>query len=114
MRLLTVLFVLVAFAGAVTGCTDGSRPSDEEIRSCVLDAPPPNPLRGDTNRAVFGSIARLEFDPPFTSQGTFVEKGMGAPAGTRIFPTTVHFPDGNVRGYWVFRDSWGKPKCVAR
>ena len=113
-KLLAVLIVIVAFSCAtLTGCD--SRPSDDEVKSCILDLPTP---LGSTQRALYGGIDQLEFGKAFASEGGMMEMAMGAPKGTKVFPTKAHMAQNGLPGpasvydYWVFKDSFGKLQCV--
>ena len=112
LKLLGVLFVIVSCTFAtLTGCD--SRPSDNDVKACILDLPTP---LGSTQRALYGSISELEFGTTITSQGGMLEMAIGAPKETKIYPTKAHFPPPYpaVFDYWVFKDSFGKLKCVRR
>jgi hypothetical protein len=86
---------------------DGARPSEAEIRTCVVDAYLESEAipRGGN----FG-VFQLEFGTTFTSQGGMTELARGAPKGTSIFPTRMQLGS-RVVDFWVFKDSFGTLKC---
>ena len=115
---LGALIVLISFGCAtLTGGATASRPSNAQIQSCILDLPTP---LGSTQRALYGSITQLELGQTITSQGGMIEMAVGAPKGTKIYPTRAHFANNGLPGppsvfdYWVFKDSFGKLQCVRR
>jgi len=80
---------------------DGARPSETEIRTCVADH----------NFSSYGAIQQIEFGATTTSQGGMMELAMGAPKGTSMFPTKIHFAQNYVFKFWAFKDSFGTLKC---
>lgn len=84
----------------------GARPSEAEIRACVAAAP----TQTGSNYGIYGGVLQIEFGTTITSQGGTMELAMGAPKGTSIFPTKIHF-DHDVFDFWALKDSFGTLKC---
>jgi hypothetical protein len=87
---------------------DGTRPSEAEIHTCVAAA---RTQTDSTYGSVYGGVLQFEFGTTITSQGGTMELAMGAPKGTSIFPTKIHFAGNYVFDFWVFKDSFGTLKC---
>jgi hypothetical protein len=105
LKLLAALTVIVAFSCAtLTGCD--SRPSDDEVKSCIFQA------------TAGIQPVKIDFGKTITSQGGMLEMAIGAPNGTKIFSTKASFNPSVLsqvpyeRAYWVFKDSFGKVQCV--
>jgi Na+-translocating ferredoxin:NAD+ oxidoreductase RnfG subunit len=101
--------IIPALAALVTvcllnGCDAVSRPSESEVRQAYLAEEP--------NR----NITQIEFGNTITSQGGMLELAVGAPKDTKIFPTKVSYTDQSGKAWfvlcWVFKDSFGKLKCI--
>jgi hypothetical protein len=88
---------------------DGARPSETEIRTCVAAARHPGT---GVSYGRYGDVLQIQFGTTTTSQGGMMELAMGAPKGTSIFPTKIHFPENNVVDFWFFKDSFGTLKCT--
>lgn len=86
---------------SASGKPNGLLPSLAEIQACVNAS---EELRGN------GQILQLEFGTPIISQGGMMELSYGAPKGTTIFTTKIHF-DHFVPKTWVFKDSFGTLQC---
>jgi hypothetical protein len=102
---IVVLFVVVLAAAFVGGC-GATRPSETEVRACVLAA---STDTGNTYGGLYGDIIKIEFGKTTTSQGGMMD--MGAPKGTIIFPTKIYLRGNYVPEFWVFKDSFGKLQC---
>lgn len=141
MRLFRLVFIcVVPLFGAVACSADSrpatadsqlpardSRPAEEDFRQCVL-AGVTDPTGGMWLKNVEGTdgvpgfyrdmtLSRIEFGEMMLSQGGIIELSIGAPKDTKIFPIRAHFAWGGedrVVVYWVFKDSFGKLKCVSQ
>lgn len=87
---------------------DGARPSETEIRTCVAAG---KTATGTPYGRFYGDVLQIEFGTTTTSQGGMMELAMGAPKGTSMFPTKIHFSGNDVIDFWVFKDSFGTLKC---
>jgi hypothetical protein len=87
---------------------DGARPSEAEIRTCVAAT---RTQTDSTYGNVYGGVLQIEFGTTITSQGGTMELAMGAPKGTSIFPTKIHFAENYVFTFWALKDSFGTLKC---
>ncbi|MBA4083253.1 MAG: hypothetical protein C0496_18625 [Erythrobacter sp.] len=106
-RIIKQTFFVIAILQSVSACT-APRPSEEEIRKCVLDADIgagrrlTGPQFYDRNtglyvrNSVYNTITKLEFGRTITSEGGLVEISVGAPKGTTIFPTRVYYLGANA------------------
>jgi hypothetical protein len=103
-------FVYVAIACVLTGCDSVSRPSEAEVRQCVLAAV--GKMEHYPWSPTLTTITRVDFGKTMTSQGGMIELALGAPKGTKIFPVRVYFEKAGYMDFWVFSDSFGKQTAV--
>ena len=124
LKVVTILSVLLA-AMAVSACDQLSRPSQDEIRSCLVASggvrvrlQADNALAAAIGIYNYGkvpnpTITQLEFGTTISSPGGPIETSIGAPSGTKIFPIRIHISESpQAPAYWVFKDSFGKLRCT--
>jgi hypothetical protein len=117
--------VLGLTVASLVGCDAVARPSDTEVRSCLMAnggvsvrTPPENALAAaigitGSKRIQNPTISQVEWGQTITSQGGIIEMAVGAPRDTKIFPARVYVTESTeVPTYWVFKDSFGMLKCI--
>jgi hypothetical protein len=81
-----------------------SQPSEAEVKACVAA------LEG--LGGMYGSVLRVEYGAPMSSQGGMTEMDLGAPKGTSIYPVRLRFHDYRTAEAWLYRDPFGTLKCA--